>query len=41
MHNATAITTGTANQRPNTPWIDGIFRGLENSYYLMHTSKVF
>ena len=36
MHNATAITTGTANQRPNTPcirlWIDVTFRGLEDSY---------
>ena len=36
MHNATAITTGSANQRPNTPcirlWIDVTFRGLENSY---------
>ena len=35
-HNATAITTGSANQRPNTPcirlWIDVTFRGLENSY---------
>ena len=37
MHNATAITTGSANQRPNTPcirlWIDVTFRGLEGSYY--------
>ena len=36
VHNATAITTGSANQRPNTPcirlWIDVIFRGLEDSY---------
>ena len=36
MHNATAITTGSANQRPNTPCIrlliDVIFRGLEDSY---------
>ena len=36
MHNATAITTGSANQRPNTPciklWIDVPFRGLEHSY---------
>ena len=36
MHNATAITTGSANQRPNTPcirlWIDVTFRGLEDSY---------
>ena len=36
MHNATAITTGSANQRPNTPcirlWIDVTFRGLEHSY---------
>ena len=36
MHNATAITTGSANQRPNTLcirlWIDVIFRGVENSY---------
>ena len=31
-----AITTGSANQRPNTPcirlWIDVTFRGLEDSY---------
>ena len=37
MHNATAITTGSANQRPNTPcirlWIDVTFRGLEDSYW--------
>ena len=36
VHNATAITTGSVNQRPNTPcimlWIDVTFRGLENSY---------
>ena len=36
MHNATAITAGSANQRPNTPcirlWIDVTFRGLEHSY---------
>ena len=36
MHNATAITTGSAIQPPNTPcirlWIDVIFRGVENSY---------
>ena len=36
MHNARAITTCSANQRPNTPcirlWIDVIFRGDENSY---------
>ena len=36
MHNATAITTGSANQRPNTPcirlWIDVTFGGLEDSY---------
>ena len=36
MHNATVITTGSANQRPNTPcirlWIDVTFRGLEDSY---------
>ena len=36
VHNATAITTGSVNQQPNTPciklWIDVIFRGLENSY---------
>ena len=38
MHNATAVhvTTGSANQRPNTPcirlWIDVTFRGLEHSY---------
>ena len=38
MHNATAITTGSANQRPNTPcirlWIDVTFRGLEHSYLI-------
>ena len=37
MHNATAITTGSANQRSNTPcislWIDVTFRGLEDSYW--------
>ena len=37
MHNATAITTGSANQRPNTPcirlWIDVTFRGPEDCYY--------
>ena len=37
MHNATAITTGSANQRPNTPcimlWIDVTIRRLEDSYY--------
>ena len=36
MHNATAITTGSANQRSNTLcirlWIDVTFRGLEDSY---------
>ena len=36
MHNAAAISTGSANQRPNTPcirlWIDVTFRGLEHSY---------
>ena len=36
MHNATAITTGSANQWPNTPcirlWIDVTFQGLEDSY---------
>ena len=36
MHNTKAITTGSANQRPNTPcirlWIDVTFRGLEDSY---------
>ena len=36
MHNATAIITGSANQRSNTPcirlWIDVTFRGLEDSY---------
>ena len=41
MHNATAITTGSANQRPNTPcirlWIDVTFRGLEDSYLLALT----
>ena len=39
MHNATAITTGSANQRPNTPcirlWIAVTFRGLEDSYWLL------
>ena len=39
MHNATAITTGSANQRPNTPcirlWIDVTFRGLEDSYTMI------
>ena len=39
MHNATAITTGSANQRPNTPcirlWIDVTFRGLEDSYMVV------
>ena len=38
MHNATAITTGSVNQRPNTLcirlWIDVTFRGLEDSYSL-------
>ena len=38
MHNATAITTGSANQRPNTPcirlWIDVTIRGLEDPYSL-------
>ena len=38
MHNATAITTGSANKRPNTPcvrlWIDVTFRGLEDSLYI-------
>ena len=41
MHNATAITTGSANQRPNTPcirlWIDVTFRGLEDSYWTSPT----
>ena len=36
MHNATVITTGSANQQTNTLcirlWIDIIFWGLENSY---------
>ena len=36
MHNATAITTGSANQWPKTRcirlWIDVTFRGLEDSY---------
>ena len=36
VHNATAITTGSANQWPNTPyirlWIDVTFWGLEDSY---------
>ena len=38
MHNTTAITIGSVNQRPNTPcirlWIDVTFRGLEDSYIL-------
>ena len=42
MHNATAITTGSANQRPNTPcirlWIDVTFRGLEDSYSVFKNS---
>ena len=45
VHNATAITTGSANQRPNTPcirlWIDVTFRGLENSYGLATQSSNF
>ena len=45
MHNATAITTGSANQRPNTPcirlWIDVTFRGLEDSYRLTTLSLDF
>ena len=36
VHNAMAITTGSANQRTNTPcirlWIDVTFWGLDNSY---------
>ena len=36
MHNATAITTGSANQWPNAPcirlWIDLTFRGLGDYY---------
>ena len=38
VHYATAITTGSASQRPNTlctsiwMWIDVTFRGIENSY---------
>ena len=36
MHNATAITTSSATQRPNTPCImlriDVTFPGLEDSY---------
>ena len=48
MHNATAITTGSANQRPNSPcislWIDVTFRGLEDSYiqsdYLVWSSQM-
>ena len=39
MHNATAITSGFANQRPNTPfirmWIDVTFGGLEHSYRII------
>ena len=39
MHNTTAITTGSANQRPNTLcirlWIDVTFRALEDSYSLI------
>ena len=38
MHNATAITTDSANQRPNYQcirlWIYVTFRGVENSYSL-------
>ena len=41
MHNATAITTGSANQRPNTlcirMWIDVTFRELEDSYRHLST----
>ena len=36
VHNATVITTGSANHWPNTLcirlWIDVTFRGVENSY---------
>ena len=45
MHNATVITTGSANQRPNTPcirlWIDVTFRGLEDSYWytILHSGS--
>ena len=43
MHNTTAITTGSANQRPNTPcirlWIDVTFRGLEDSYSRISAMK--
>ena len=42
MHNATVITTGSANQQPNTPcirlWIDVTFRGLEHSYMFIFFS---
>ena len=45
MHNATAITTGSANQRSNTPcirlWIDVTFRGVENSFIFYHNYKTF
>ena len=41
--NATAINTGSANQRPNTPcirlWIDITFRGLEDSYLYLTKTK--
>ena len=41
MHNAMAITTGSADQRFNTPcirlWIDVTFWGLEDSYNYMET----
>ena len=45
MHNATAITAGSANQRPNTPcirlWIDVTLRGLEHSYTIyFHFDRV-
>ena len=40
MHYAMAITTGSANQRPNILcirlWIDVTFRGLENSYTVIN-----
>ena len=43
MHNATEITTGSANKRPNTPCIrlliDVTFRGLEDSYSVQHFNE--
>ena len=44
MHNATAITTGSANQRSITLcirlWIDVTFRGVENSYFVLRKAKM-